>query len=245
MADKHPFEERRVTELHSLDLLDSAPEDEFDELVELAAQICGTPISLISLVDTDRQWFKARIGLEAHQTSLEESVCAHAILSVDPLVIPDTTRDVRTSNNPLVHNHVNMRFYAGIPLVSTNDLPLGTLCVLDTVPRTLDDQQIKALKVLANQVMARISLRSSLKTERQLKQQVQQQHDGLLELNEQLTKADENKDLYLAMLAHELRNPLSALHNGLRVMETADDTAIASDTVQMLKRQCTQLTLHP
>ncbi len=242
MSDKHSLEARRINELHSLDILDSEPEEEFDELVELAAQICGTPISLISLVDTDRQWFKARIGLEATQTSLQESVCAHAILSDDPLVIPDTTQDVRTSQNPLVHNHVNMRFYAGIPLVSAEHLPIGTLCVLDTIPRTLDDRQIKALKVLANQVMARIFLRTLLKTERQLKQKIQQQHDELLKMNEQLREADESKDLYLAMLAHELRNPLSAIHNGLSVIDSADDAAIESDTVQMLKRQCTQLT---
>ncbi|ASJ70737.1 ATP-binding protein [Granulosicoccus antarcticus] len=242
MAEKHVLEARRINELHSLDILDSDPEDEFDELVELAAQICGTPISLISLVDTDRQWFKARVGLKASQTGLQESVCAHAILSDDPLVIPDTTQDDRTSQNPLVHNDVHMRFYAGIPLVSNEQLPIGTLCVLDTVPRILDPQQVKALKVLANQVMARISLRATLKTERQLKQQVQQQHDKLLQMNEQLREADESKDVYLAMLSHELRNPLSALHNGLSVIDADEQFADESDTVQMLKRQCTQLT---
>lgn len=242
MAEKHALEALRINELHSLDILDSDPEDEFDELVELAAQICGTPISLISLVDTDRQWFKARVGMKADQTGLQESVCAHAILSDDPLVIPDTTQDDRTSQNPLVHNDVHMRFYAGIPLVSNEQLPIGTLCVLDTVPRILDAQQIKALRVLANQVMARISLRATLKTERQLKQQVQQQHDKLLQMNERLREADESKDVYLAMLSHELRNPLSALHNGLSLIDADERFASESDTVQMLKRQCTQLT---
>lgn len=241
-AGAHPQEDDRIAALHDLQILDTSREEEFDELVEIASSICKAPISLISLVDSDRQWFKARTGLQSSQTSLHESVCAHAILDDEPLIISDTQLDPRTRDNPLVHNEVNMRFYAGVPLRVDNDLPIGTLCVLDTVPRDLSTEQLRALQVLGRQVMTRITLRTALERERELKLQLEQQRDKLLSMNLKLTNANESKNLFLAMLSHELRNPLSALSNGLSLLDDTSAGEQQQDTVQMMQRQCSQLT---
>lgn len=241
-AASHPQENDRIAALQSLQILDTANEKEFDELVEIASSICNAPISLISLVDAERQWFKARIGLDASQTGLNESVCAHAILDDEPLIISDTLLDPRTRDNPLVHNEVNMRFYAGVPLRVDDSLPVGTLCVLDTVPRELSRDQLRALQVLGRQVMTRMTLRTALERERELKLQLEHQRDELLNMNTRLRSANESKNLFLAMLSHELRNPLSALNNGLSLFDPADTEQQRQDTVQMMQRQCAQLT---
>ncbi|MGQ7844577.1 hybrid sensor histidine kinase/response regulator [Granulosicoccus sp. 3-233] len=241
-AGPHPQEDDRLAALHGLQILDTSSEEEFDELVEMASSICNTPISLISLVDADRQWFKARTGLQAAQTSLHESVCAHAILDDQPLIISDTLLDSRTRDNPLVHNEINMRFYAGVPLKTEEDLPIGTLCVLDTVPRNLSAEQLRALQVLGRQVMTRMTLRTALQRETELKLQLEQQRDKLLCMNTKLRNADESKNLFLAMLSHELRNPLSALSNGLSLLDDSETATQTRQTVQMMHRQCSQLT---
>lgn len=241
-AGKHPQESLRIAALQDLNILDTRNEEEFDELVEIASSICNTPISLISLVDAERQWFKARLGLQASETSLQESVCAHAILTDETLVIDDTLLDPRTVDNPLVHNDVNMRFYAGVPLKVNDELPIGTLCVLDTVPRQLSPDQLRALEVLGRQVMMRMTLRSALGRERELKQQLEQQRDELLHMNERLIAEDKSKNLFLAMLSHELRNPLSAMSNGLSLLDTVESADQQQDTLQMMHRQCGQLT---
>ena len=223
-AGAHAHEDDRIDALRALHILDTSNEEEFDELVEIASCLCNAPISLISLVDSDRQWFKAKTGMSASQTSLQESVCAHTILSDETLIINDTLLDARTCDNPLVHSEVSMRFYAGVPLKLDNELPIGTLCVLDTVPRLFHADQQRALEVLGRQVIARITLRTALQRERELKQQLKQQRDKLLRLNTRLRTADENKNLFLSMLSHELRNPLSALSNGLSLLEVKTGT---------------------
>ena len=146
-------ENDRLAELRRLRILDTLPQQAFDSLTTLAAGICGTPIALISLVDENRQWFKARHGIELAQTSRDESFCAHAIL--DPqgvLVVQDATRDVRFQNHAMVRSG-ELLFYAGAPIVSASGAALGTVCVLDTVARELDDQQIGMLKHLADLAM--------------------------------------------------------------------------------------------
>ena len=150
-AALHPRENERIDALRELHILDTANEEEFDELVNVASKFCNVPISLITLFDADRQWFKAQKGLNLSQISLQESVCAHAILSDETLIINDTLLDARTVDNPLVHNEVNMRFYAGVPLKLGNELPIGTLCVLDTAPRQFSADQKRALEVLGRQ----------------------------------------------------------------------------------------------
>ena len=163
-------EPERLEALHSYQVLDTDPEEAFNDLVQLSAFICGTPISLISLVDDERQWFKARVGLSAAQTSREHAFCQYAMLANDVYEVPDAAADARFAHNPLVTGDPHIRFYAGAPLVSPEGQPLGTLCALDTVPRHLSPDQREALHVLARQVMAHLELRRAnlqLENERQ------------------------------------------------------------------------------
>ncbi|WP_216903684.1 GAF domain-containing protein [Synechococcus sp. CCY 9618] len=152
-------EQERLEALRDYRILDTPPERAYDDLTALAACICDVPIALISLVDSDRQWFKSKVGLEACQTDRDVSFCAHAILEEDILVIQDTLADSRFAANPLVTRAPNIRFYAGVPLLSPDALPLGTLCVIDHEPRDLSEGQIRALEGLARQVVTQMELR--------------------------------------------------------------------------------------
>ncbi len=156
-------EAQRLAALDRLELLDTEPEPEFDELVELAAAICGTPISLVTLVDDDRQWFKAVVGLDAVQTPREVAFCAHSILQSNLFVVTDAAADERFFDNPLVMGEPYIRFYAGMPISSPEGLPMGTLCVIDHEPRRLSTLQRDMLEMLAKQVNARIELRQQRK----------------------------------------------------------------------------------
>ncbi|MEW9920064.1 histidine kinase dimerization/phosphoacceptor domain -containing protein [Marimonas sp. MJW-29] len=164
-ADLHPMNAERLRTLQDYDILDTEAEDDFNEIVELASQICGTPISLISLLDEDRQWFKAKVGFDKPETSLEESICSHAILNGDLFEISDLKADPRTADNPLTMGDDGVRFYAGAPLIAANGLPMGTLCVLDRKPLELTDMQRTALKVLSRQVMKQLELRVALRNQ--------------------------------------------------------------------------------
>lgn len=145
--------------LQSYQVLDTAPEPVFNDLTQLAAFICGTPMSLVSLIDGERQWFKAKVGLNASETPREHAFCQYAMRASDVYEVPDATADARFVNNPLVTGDPNIRFYAGAPLLSPEGQPLGTLCTLDTVPRELSPDQREALRILARQVMAHLELR--------------------------------------------------------------------------------------
>lgn len=159
-ADIHPREADRLTALSSLNLLDTVSESEFDALALIASQICGTSIALISLVDQSRQWFKSRIGLEANETPREISFCAHAILQDDIFLVPDATLDDRFANNPLVTDGPKIRFYGGAPVRDPiSHLPIGTLCVIDQVPKVLNPSQILALQALSTQITKLLELR--------------------------------------------------------------------------------------
>jgi two-component sensor histidine kinase len=155
-------EEVRLALLRGYNILETAPEEDFEEIVQLAAEVCGTPVALVSLVEDERQWFKARTGIEMDETPIELSICAHAIAADDFLEIEDTSVDPRTADNALVTGEDHVRFYAGALLRGEKGLPLGTLCVLDRQPRRLSDMQRRALMVLANQVMRQIELRQAL-----------------------------------------------------------------------------------
>ena len=144
--------------LEALGILDTPPEDDYDDIVRIAAAVCRAPIATISLVDADRQWFKARVGIEDEQTPRSQSFCAHAILDPhDPLVVADAATDPRFSDNPLVTD-AGMRFYAGAPIEAAG-MPVGTVCVLDREPRTLTQQQVEVLQALARQVGRMIEFR--------------------------------------------------------------------------------------
>ncbi len=155
-------EAARLEALSKYEILDTAIESVFDDLTRLAAYICGVPTATISLVDRDRQWFKSKIGIEICETSRDDSLCAHAILQVDPLIIPDTEQDNRFANNSLVTGNPHIRFYAGAPIIDPDGFALGTLCLIDYVPRQLNQEQQDALVVLSRQVMTQLSLRRNL-----------------------------------------------------------------------------------
>lgn len=159
-------EAHRVDTLERLRLLDTAAEVAFDNLVQLAGEICGTPIALMSLIDNNRQWFKARVGLDAAETPRSISFCGHAIAQVDLqcFEVPDATKDDRFAGNPLVTGAPSIRFYAGQPLQAANGAALGTLCVIDRRPRQLTDAQRTMLKMLGKQIEAEIELRRLTQT---------------------------------------------------------------------------------
>jgi GAF domain-containing protein len=154
-------EQERLAALRGYEILDTEPEAGFDDLTLLASFVCQTPVALISLVDADRQWFKSKVGVTFTETSRDIAFCASAILQPDVFIVPDTREDERFAQNPLVVSEPKVRFYAGATL-TTNGHALGTLCVVDRVPRELTPEQVEALKALSRQVLAQLELRRNL-----------------------------------------------------------------------------------
>lgn len=152
-------EASRLLALRSMEVLDTEPESDFDDIVALASEVCAAPISLVTLVDANRQWFKAKIGMAPEETSRDVSFCAHAILGKDLMVIPDATADARFADNPFVRADRGVRFYAGAPLVTSDGYALGTLCVVDHHPHRLSLDQLRALRALAHKVTELLDLR--------------------------------------------------------------------------------------
>ncbi len=185
-------------------ILDTARESEFDDIVEIAAEICGTPVSLITLIDHDRQWFKAEHGAGISETPLNQSMCRKLIHLGEVAVVPDASKDTRFDDNPLVSGDMHIRFYAGAPLETPDGVPIGMLCVIDTQPRDLTAQQSLMLRALARQVMVQLELRKALRDQTIISGQ----------LEEARNKADEEnaaKTEFLANISHEIRNPMNAI----------------------------------
>lgn len=161
-------EAERLKALQDFEILDTPPDSTLDDLTQIAAQICGAPMAMVSLIDKNRQWFKSRVGLDTTETSRDVSFCGHAILETEPLVVEDATQDPKFKNNPLVTGNPLIRFYAGAQLNTTSGHAIGTLCVLDTKPRQLNSSQVRALQVLSRQVVAHFERQ---RAERQLGEQ--------------------------------------------------------------------------
>lgn len=208
VADLPDNEHERLAELKALDLLDTLPEQAYDDITFLASLICGTPIALMSLVDEQRQWFKSKVGLEAEETHRDMAFCAHAILESDEmLVVPDATEDRRFADNPLVVGDPKVRFYAGVPLTTAAGNALGTLCVIDQTPHELTPEQEAALRALSRQVMAQLELRRNL-AELEAASAERDRYE------EQLVVYQRRLEEHLALIAEQsVTDPLTGLKN--------------------------------
>lgn len=185
-----PHEQKRLAALEKAGIMDSLPEKEFDDIVLLASKICKAPVSLISLVDEKRQWFKAKVGIEMVQTAREISFCTHAIMDDKVMIVEDALLDEHFYNNPLVKGEPYIRFYAGFPIISGDGYRLGALCVIDYVPRKLNGDQLFTVKVLARHVGKMIELK--------------QRNRELESLNNVLQRIS-------SITAHDIRGPIRTL----------------------------------
>ncbi len=184
MAAPSPSTETaRLVALNRYAILDSEPEQSFDDLVILAAHICKTPIAMLSLVDDHRQWFKSKLGVQVRETPRESSICVHAIQQEDLFIVPDTLQDPRFRENPLVTGEPHIRFYAGAPLINEDGFALGTLCVVDREPRQLDAEQKEAINALSRLALRQMELRMNLQLLKDaLNDRTREEHARELEL---------------------------------------------------------------
>ncbi|HET9225793.1 MAG TPA: ATP-binding protein [Thermoanaerobaculia bacterium] len=193
-----PNEAERLRALHQYRILDTLPEQVYDDLTRMAAQICDAPIALVSLIDAERQWFKSRLGLDGNETDRAISFCAHAVATGEMLMVHDALRDERFFDNPNVLEDPYVRFYAGAPLRTEAGHALGTLCVVDRRPRELSDSQIAMLQTLSRMVMSQFDLRL------------------LLSEREQVERA---RSEMVSIVSHELRTPLTSIRGSLGLIE--------------------------
>lgn len=238
-AERHPDEDARLAALHSYEIIDTEAEAEFDEIVQVVSDICGTPVSLISLVETDRQWFKAKTGIAISETPFDLSVCAHGILQPDLLEIEDMSRDARTIDNPLVKGEPHARFYAGAALTTSDGHPLGMLCVLDYQPRKLTDAQRALLKVMARLVMRQIELRKTLISERRA-------HESVQEILHKANALLDRNDMLRREIDHRVKNSLAQIAAFLRIQERqhAGEARIAAPLAEARNRVMTVANVH-
>ncbi len=211
----------RLKALDSYSILDTFSDRDYDNLTAIASEVCNIPISLISLVDDQRQWFKSHHGLPVDETPKEYSFCAHAIQQPDQLfVVPDARKDKRFLENPLVTGDPYIVFYAGVPLVTEEGMPLGTLCVIDKKPRRLTKNQKKALEALSNQVMKLLELRKS-KYE-------------LRKANEQLEEKNKMLEGFAEVAAGDIQSPLRNIANSYATFQKEYSQQLDNAGVQLL-----------
>lgn len=203
----------RLKDLYEYDVLDTEAEKSFDDLTQLASDICETPISLISLVDPDRQWFKSKQGIDVDETARDISFCSHAILENQVFEVQNALTDTRFHDNPLVTNDPNIRFYAGAPLITPRGNAIGTLCVISDKPKKLSSKQINALTVLSKEVIAQLELRLNNKKLVMALEKQKAHNKELEKLKEEADTANNTKSKFLANMTHELRTPLHGILN--------------------------------
>lgn len=223
-------EKTRLKVLQSYNILDSQKEKDFDDLTELASEICGSKISLVSLIDDKRQWFKSKTGLDINETPKEFAFCGHAIHEPNKVFeIEDARKDLRFHDNPLVTGEPYVISYAGIPLVTDNGIPLGTLCVIGDKPKKLNESQLKALKTLAKQAMNLIELRKT--------------NNKLLKANNDLATKQEQLEQFSQMAAHDLKSPLANILTYLNFILDDSDQLNEEQTslIKMIQNSSEQL----
>lgn len=210
----HASEDARLRDLYDYRVLDTEPEESFDELVRSAADLYRVPVARINFIDTDRQWAKAEVGELAVQCSREDSFCAHTILEPERLlVVPDVRADPRFASNPFVLGDPYIRSYAGAPLVTPGGRAIGALCLVDYVPRWLTPDEQNHLRVLARQVVAQLELRRRLADESNRV--------------EELREVDRLRNAFVNMVVHDLRNPLTAIHGYSELLRTDQDGVLS------------------
>jgi signal transduction histidine kinase len=224
-------ERARLSSLRHFEILDTPREQAFDDIAELAAQICGTPIGIINLVDADRQWGKAIVGLDDTEAPREDSFCARTIeWPEDLMIVPDTHDDPRFAENPMVLGDPHLRFYAGTQITDREGYALGSVCVADRIPRDLTDQQKRALAALGRQAIAQMELRLALRNER--------------EQVARLEELDRMRDQFVSTVSHELRSPLTSIRGWIDLLleeaEVMDPGHV--DALQRVSRNTDRLT---
>ncbi|WP_067509489.1 GAF domain-containing sensor histidine kinase [Actinoplanes sp. TFC3] len=207
-------EAARLAALRDAEVLDTAAEEDFDDIAQLASEICGTPVALVTLIAEDRQWFKAKVGLDLTCVPRDVSLCAYALHSHDLLEVPDTRADPRFLDNPLVTGEQGFRFYASAPVILDGSHAVGTVCVLDRQPRELTGGQRRALRSLARHASVQLELRRYAR------------HAG--EISDRMRQLDRMKDSFLASVSHELRTPLSSIRGYLEMLLEDDFDADTS-----------------
>jgi signal transduction histidine kinase len=215
-------EKERLAALREYHILDSGAEKEFDEITLLASEICESPISLVTLIDEERQWFKAGFNLPVSEISRDIAFCSHAINHPrDPFIIPDMRKDKRFRDHPFVTGEPHVVFYTGIPLTNPDGYALGTLCVLDTKPKTLTENQVKSLQVLAKQVIQLLELRKA--------------NIRLKTLKEDLESRNEELQHFAYVVSHDIKSPLSSIVLASEMLRENFGEAIDEENDQLLK----------